>query len=232
MADPGAEPINAERERIRHEWRVGPARDPRRHGQCRRPGKRRDSKRAPQHDVHLSGANLHASRLNSTLPIVPDNRPARRDLLAVALVSAALLTTELALTRIFSVVMYYHFAFLAISIALFGLSGSGVFAYVARTRLDRHPTATLLARQSIVYGLATIVALFVLVRMRVGLNYSPRNLELMVTIYAVAVLPFFAGGLILTLAIWRLGSQINAVYAADLTGAASGCLVLIPLLDW
>ena len=45
--------------------------------------------------------------------------------------------TELALTRIFSVVMYYHFAFLAISIALFGLSASGVFAYVARRRLDR-----------------------------------------------------------------------------------------------
>src|SRR5438094_2387904 len=35
-------------------------------------------------------------------------------LLAVALVSATLLLIELALTRIFSVVMYYHFAFLAI----------------------------------------------------------------------------------------------------------------------
>ena len=43
-------------------------------------------------------------------------------LAGVACVSAALLMTELALTRIFSVTMYYHFAFLAISIALFGLS--------------------------------------------------------------------------------------------------------------
>ena len=40
--------------------------------------------------------------------------------------------TELALTRIFSVTMYYHFAFLAISIALFGLSASGVFVYLAQ----------------------------------------------------------------------------------------------------
>ena len=66
--------------------------------------------------------------------------------LGVALVSATLLMTELALTRIFSVVMYYHFAFLAISIALFGLSASGVFAYVARApaRPVRRPT-TLLA---------------------------------------------------------------------------------------
>src|SRR5438045_5695673 len=106
-------------------------------------------------------------------------------LAGVALVSAALLMTELALTRIFSVVMYYHFAFLAISIALFGLSASGVFAYTARTQLARYSTAALLARQSVVYSMATIVALFFLVRLQVGLNYSPRNLVLMLTIYAL-----------------------------------------------
>jgi hypothetical protein len=162
---------------------------------------------------------------------VDSGAPARRDLLGVALVSATLLMTELALTRIFSVVMYYHFAFLAISIALFGLSASGVTAYVLRARLDRHPTSTLLARHSIVYGVATIVSLFVLVRLRVGLNYSPRNLQLMLTIYALAALPFFTGGLVLTLAVSRFVSRVNAVYAADLLGAACGCLVLIPLLD-
>ena len=41
--------------------------------------------------------------------------------LCVALTTMATLLMELALTRIFSVVFYYHFAFLAISIALFGL---------------------------------------------------------------------------------------------------------------
>src|SRR5206468_10542520 len=56
-------------------------------------------------------------------------------------------------------------------------------------------------------------------------------LLLMLTIYALAALPFFTGGLVLTLAISRLATRINAVYAADLTGAAGGCLVLIPLLD-
>src|SRR4051812_10066779 len=93
-----------------------------------------------------------------------------RHLAGVALLSATLLMTELALTRIFSVVMYYHFAFLAISIALFGLSASGVFAYVARRRLDRHSTDTLLSVQSLVYAATTIVALFWLVRLRVGLS--------------------------------------------------------------
>ena len=81
--------------------------------------------------------------------------------------------TELALTRIFSVVMYYHFAFLAISIALFGLSASGVFAYMARRRLNRVATGTLLARQSVISALCTIAALFVLVRLQVGLKLLP-----------------------------------------------------------
>jgi hypothetical protein len=157
--------------------------------------------------------------------------PDKRHLAGVALVSCTLLMTELALTRIFSVVMYYHFAFLAISIALFGVSASGVCAYVMRRRLERWSTDQLLGWTALLYTACTIVALFFLVRLRVGLNYSPRNLALMLTIYGLAALPFFSGGLTVTLAITRLSSHINAVYASDLIGAAAGCLVLIPLLD-
>src|SRR3954469_14454845 len=154
-----------------------------------------------------------------------------RHLAGVALISSTLLLTELALTRIFSVVMYYHFAFLAISIALFGVSASGVVVYALRRRLADVPIEKLLAAQSLVYAAATIVALFFLVRLRVGLTYSRENLVLMLTIYALAAVPFFTGGIVVTLAISRLTSRINAVYAADLLGAAGGCLVLIPLLD-
>ena len=152
-------------------------------------------------------------------------------LAAVACVSSALLMTELALTRIFSVVMYYHFAFLAISIALFGLSASGVFAFIRRNVLARSEPGPQLAARSLVFAACTIVALFALVRLRVGLNYSPRNLLLMLTIYALAAVPFFTGGLVVTLAISRMSGRVNTVYAADLLGAATGCLVLLPLLD-
>jgi hypothetical protein len=157
---------------------------------------------------------MRASRADKTMT----------ELVAVACVAAALLMTELALTRIFSVIMYYHFAFLAISIALFGLSASGVYAYLRRHALDRRPTGSLLANRSLAYAICTVVALYALVRLRVGLNYSPQNLALMLTIYALAAMPFFTGGLVITLAISRLASRINAVYAADLTGASLGCL--------
>ena len=151
--------------------------------------------------------------------------------LAIGAVSGALLMTELALTRIFSVTMYYHFAFLAISIALFGLSASGVLVYVLRHRLERVATDRILTYAAIVHALATLAALACLVRIRVGLNYSPQNLVLMLAIYLLAALPFLTGGLVISAAFARMSSRINLLYAADLIGAAAGCLALIPLLN-
>ena len=156
----------------------------------------------------------------------------RTTLWGIAAVSAALLMTELALTRIFSVTMYYHFAFLAISIALFGLSASGVLVFVLRGRLTAFETRPLLTVATLFHGVATLAALAGLVRIRVGLNYSPENLLLMLTIYALAALPFLTGGAVIALAFARLAERINLLYAADLLGAAAGCLVLIPLLNW
>src|SRR5207244_8195509 len=53
------------------------------------------------------GRMVHSRTMN------PDGAPSARQLFGVALISATLLMTELALTRIFSVIMYYHFAFLS-----------------------------------------------------------------------------------------------------------------------
>src|SRR5262245_57452184 len=139
--------------------------------------------------------------------------------------------TELSLTRIFSVTMYYHFAFMAISIALFGLSASGVYVFLMRDRWRDTPVERLLAGHAFAFTAATVVALAVLVRMRVGLNYTPGNIALMCALYLMSALPFFAGGATITLAISRLTASINAVYAADLLGASAGCILLMPALN-
>ena len=72
--------------------------------------------------------------------------PERTLLVGLGLTSFAALLLELALTRLFSVVLFYHFAFLAISIALLGLGAGGVFAYLLKNRLARTDTRTLAAR--------------------------------------------------------------------------------------
>jgi hypothetical protein len=152
-------------------------------------------------------------------------------LAGIAATSAALLMTELALTRIFSVTMFYHFAFLAISIALFGLSASGVFVYVMRVKLARAPTRELLCVGALLHAAATLLALACLVSIRVELSYSPENFARMLAIYLLAALPFFTGGAVISMAFSRLTDRINTLYAADLLGAAAGCLALVPLLN-
>ena len=61
----------------------------------------------------------------------------RSALVAVALMSFAALLLELGLTRLFSVVLFYHFAFLAISVALLGLGAGAVFACLRREWLEQ-----------------------------------------------------------------------------------------------
>jgi spermidine synthase len=164
-------------------------------------------------------------------PTGGDRRVPPAVLLAVGSLSAAILIVELTLTRVFSVTMLYHFAFLAISIAMFGLSAGSVFVYVT-PRL--HPPAGV-GRHLQVYGalfwIVTMVSAIVLLRMRVRLDYSAANAARLIGVYLLAAAPFMAGGAGLALAVSRLHADIGRVYAADLLGAAAGCLLLVPVLN-
>ena len=64
-----------------------------------------------------------------------------------------------------------------------------------------------------------------------SLRLATRKLALMLAIYLLAALPFFFGGAVISLAFARLSDRVNVIYAADLLGAAGGCLILIPLLN-
>src|SRR5947209_16557427 len=80
-------------------------------------------------------------------------------LAGLGLTSFAALLLELALTRLFSVVLFYHFAFLAISIALLGLGAGGVFAYLLKARLERIPTRRLTARLCLANSVLIMIVL-------------------------------------------------------------------------
>lgn len=148
----------------------------------------------------------------------------RRVYAGLALTTLATLLLELALTRIFSVVFYYHFAFLAISIALFGLGAGGVFSYVvARWRGDFFAKLGVLAASNAVLVLVALVYLLT----RRG---EPGGGTLLL-VYLSSALPFFAAGTTISLVIAETIERVHRVYFADLLGAAAGCLLLIPLLD-
>lgn len=144
--------------------------------------------------------------------------------MGVAFTTMATLLLELAMTRIFSVVFYYHFAFLAISIALFGLGAGGVFSYVIAAQ--RGPLFRKLGRLSLINAVMPLVSvIFILTR---GQELTNTTLA---AVYFFSALPFFLAGAIVSLAISETIERIDRVYFFDLLGAAGGCLLLIPLLN-
>ncbi len=135
------------------------------------------------------------------------------------------LLLELSLTRIFSVVFYYHFAFLAISIALFGLGAGGVFSYVIAGWRGN------LYRKLGILSLLNCVLVLFAISVVLGQKETVGNGGLAL-IYFANALPFLCTGIIVSLAISETIERVSRVYFFDLMGAAAGCLLLIPFLEW
>jgi spermidine synthase len=162
----------------------------------------------------------------------PTEIPERTLLAGLGLTSFAALLLELSLTRLFSVVLFYHFAFLAISIALLGLGAGGVFAYLLKKRLARTDTRTLAARLCIDNSVLVFVVLEIVLHMPVALEVSGRNFLHLSGLYIAAALPFFLTGLLFSVVFARETWRAPRLYGADLGGGALACVAVVPLLNW
>jgi len=160
---------------------------------------------------------------------IQDNRAWRRIYAGIALTTLATLLLELALTRIFSVVLFYHFAFMAISVALFGLgAGALVSYYLARRNEDLW---SLLGGMSAVSAPLTMVVLMVVLRLDVSIQVTGETAWKLAAAYFVSSLPFFSSGVVISMAVSAGIERVHRVYFFDLAGAAAGCLLLVPLLN-
>src|ERR1051326_707888 len=144
----------------------------------------------------------------------------RTIILAVALVSFSSLLLELALTRLFSVVLFYHFAFFAISVALLGLGSGGVFAHIYRDWLARFDIGTLGSRVCLLNSVLLLAVLEVVLHTPVSLEVTGRNFGKLTIIYFVAAIPFFLTGLLFSVLFARSTQAITQLYGADLAGGA------------
>jgi hypothetical protein len=158
--------------------------------------------------------------------------PERTLLAGLALTSFAALLLELGLTRLFSVVLFYHFAFLAISIALLGLGAGGVFAYLWKGRLAPISTRQLASRLCVANAVLIVVVLEIVLHVPVALDVSARNLLRLTALYLAAAVPFFLTGLLFSVVFARETKRIPRLYGADLCGGALACLAVVPLLNW
>src|SRR6202171_6169633 len=116
--------------------------------------------------------------------------PEKALLAGLALTSFSALLLELSLTRLFSVLLFYPFAFLAISIALLGLGAGGVFAYLLKARLNLIATERLASRVCLANSLVVFLVLDTVLHTRVALEVSKDNFYRLTWLYLAAAVPF------------------------------------------
>jgi spermidine synthase len=160
----------------------------------------------------------------------------RRQLLGVFLTSMSALTLEVVLTRVFSVTMRYHFAFLAISLALMGNAIAGVVLYFLPGLTSPAQARRWGGLAALALAIAVPVTLLLYVQIpfhqvRGGAGFPPRKILYLTLIYLDMTIPFLLSGLILSMTLSAWPERANHIYWADLSGAALGCLFSILALE-
>src|SRR4051812_24039773 len=151
-----------------------------------------------------------------------------RSSLAVAFCSCAVLITEVTLTRIFSVTLMYHYAFLVLSITLFGLGLGGIFHFISdvfRKRPEWLPWVALSAAVTLPLCLGLVLRLPFLPQL-----LSPANAAVLAAIVLLSSIPFFLAGLLLSQLYMLNRATASTLYAYDLIGAAIGCGLALYLI--
>lgn len=140
--------------------------------------------------------------------------------LAIALVSAQVLLFEVLVTRVLSVVLWYHYVFLSVSLAMLALGAPGVWLGARRPGPDLLPRALLVA--------AVLTPVSVLATVHAG----PAQRGSMIYWTFVLLLPLLAAGTaVVALLLEVTGKELATRYGADLLGATLGALLVTPLLS-
>jgi hypothetical protein len=142
-------------------------------------------------------------------------------------ITLSTLMYEIALTRIFSVTMWYHFAFVAISVALFGMTAGALLVHFQPQRFRNVKDS--LWRHSLLFAV-TLALCFVT---QLTIPFVPESdvasaWSVVLTCVVVSI-PFVFSGIVVCLALTRFPAQVNRLYGIDLVGAAVGCVLLVAL---
>jgi spermidine synthase len=158
-------------------------------------------------------------------------QPSSRHYGAVFVLSLCLLMLEIAVARILSVALLSHYAFVAVSLAMFGLGLSGLVVYLLPGTFRPDRVDAQLTTFSWLFGLTAAVSMAIFLHTQVVQEISLRGLLTLAFAYTVLAVPFFLGGVCISIAMTHFSAAIGRIYAADLLGASLGCLTVVALLQ-
>jgi len=143
------------------------------------------------------------------------------------LVALSTLMYEILLTRIFSVTVWYHLAFFAISVAMFGMTVGAIIVYLCPHFFMEERAPAQLALASLLFALAVVASFMTHLSIPLSMSISLLTVYSFALTYVVIAVPFIFSGIAVCLALTRFPKQVSQLYAADLAGAALGCVLLI-----
>ncbi|EKE13970.1 MAG: Spermidine synthase-like protein [uncultured bacterium] len=168
------------------------------------------------------------------LPVIYD-QTRNRIYYGIFFIALATLMLEILLLRIFSVTMWYHFAFMAISIALFGMSVGAVFVYFKSSNLNQKQLNHQLSASAFFFSLTTVISFIVYSLIPFSqptfVGADTYNFTILTLIYLLISIPFIFSGICISLALTKLSLPIGKLYAADLIGSAAGSILIILVLN-
>jgi hypothetical protein len=147
------------------------------------------------------------------------------------LITACTLMLQVIQTRILSVVAWYHLAFFAISMAMFGLTVGAVWVYLRGNRFTEQTLSYDLSYFSTAFALSTLFCLIVQMSLTPIVSRSMTSVLTWAELALCLSIPFFSSGVAVSLALTRTPFPVGRVYGADLFGAAAGCLGVLLLLN-
>jgi spermidine synthase len=171
--------------------------------------------------------------MTSAPPAKPsETARARLEIAATFLVSTAMLGIQIGWTRIFSFMIWYHFAFLVISTAMLGFTVGGLLLNLRPQLLER-PRADLLFPSALGFCVTSSAALLIVCNLPFdgGVLDTLRNFGLFLILMLVVSAAFTAAGLFTAVMIARRPEGVARIYAANLLGSGFGCALAVPLLD-
>lgn len=158
--------------------------------------------------------------------------PATRQLLGLLALSCATLLLQTAWTRVLSVSLWYHFAFLVVSTALLGFGLSGVLLTLSR-RLGALDLDRGLPWLALLYAAATLGGFWLANRIPFApFSLLGEPLQLLLTpLYLLCIAaPFVLSGLCAAILLARRPAHAGRIYFFDLVGAGLGCLLLLAVM--
>ena len=156
----------------------------------------------------------------------------RPPLFAIGLLSACVLAYEVLLTRLFSIALWHHFAYMIISAAMLGYGASGTALTLLKGRLVRRFGAAYVGAAA---AMAVLMPSAFLLAQQVPFNplellWDPSQPFRLLAVYLLLMLPFFFGGLGVGLVFALSGKQASRIYAFDILGAGVGSLGVIGVM--